>query len=209
MFLGIKQRPNAFLVLMIGESDDCQKLKATVCSTKLRPFGQFMMGKAVLRGRKIVLSGAYGSDGLPITVADQIYRACGTFVPDDLVEMWNKGDGWNSAGREEAAMRKWAVDNYKKLKLRNQVRHVPTGLPNLEGMTDDDLRQLRRDLIHKNRTTHEEMFGSEAVEFSVCSLINHLLMAREHRKDGFIAAALSFEAAFERELEKVPEKFRY
>lgn len=68
-------------------------------------------GTARVKGHTITLSGAYGSDGLPCMVLDAVYEA-GIELPSVLVELWNKGEGWNSAGNEAPAMRAWALKTF-------------------------------------------------------------------------------------------------
>lgn len=82
-------------------------MRAIVRYTRMRQFGQFMMGFARIHGHRLTLSGSYGSDGLPCSVPDEIY-AQGIEVPRELVDAWNHGGGWNGAGSEADAMRKWA-----------------------------------------------------------------------------------------------------
>ena len=71
--------------------------------------GHWMMGSARAFGHKISLSGSYGGDGLPCDVPMAVYEKA-TLVPKELIEAWNKGEGWNSAGTEAPAMAKWAVE---------------------------------------------------------------------------------------------------
>ena len=81
---------------------------AVVRKVALRQLGQFMMGRARLygRGKWESVSGAYGNDGLPMTV-DSLPKDA-VPLPRVLYDAWNKGGGWNGAGTEAAAMRDWA-----------------------------------------------------------------------------------------------------
>ena len=99
-----------FLVLVQPDSQDGHKspLRALARVTRLGQFGQFMMGTCRAFNHQITLSGAYGNDGLPCTVPQDVYNKA-TPVPPHLVEAWNKGGGWNSAGSEATAMREWAL----------------------------------------------------------------------------------------------------
>jgi hypothetical protein len=65
-----------------------------------------MMGRVNLRGRWHTVSGAHGSDGLPMTV-DALPNDAKP-LPRELYDGWNKGGGWNSSGNEAPAMRLWA-----------------------------------------------------------------------------------------------------
>jgi hypothetical protein len=85
-------------------------LRGIVRYVRMRQFGQFMMGSAKVGKTRLVLSGSYGSDGLPKSVPDEVYEM-GLPLPQELYEAWNKGGGWNSAGREGEAMRRWAKAN--------------------------------------------------------------------------------------------------
>lgn len=88
--------------------------RAIVRKVALEQLGNFMMGYAKAFGHKITISGTYGADGLPRTVAQEVYdRAIP--LPDELYDAWNNGGGWNSAGTEAPAMRRWALDNFDRL----------------------------------------------------------------------------------------------
>ena len=73
--------------------------------------GHFMMGSARAFGHKITLSGSYGGDGLPVSVPQAVYDKA-VLVPQELIDAWNKGGGWNSAGSEAPAMAEWAVRTF-------------------------------------------------------------------------------------------------
>ena len=83
-------------------------IRAIIRKVALRQLGPWMMGKARVLGETLTLSGSYGSDGLPVTVSDEIY-AIGTDVPQELYDAWNNGGGHNSCGSEAEAMRTWAL----------------------------------------------------------------------------------------------------
>ena len=87
------------------------EIRAFVVYARMSQCGNFMMSKASKGGELIVLSGAYGSDGLPKDVSPAIYDAA-TPVPAELVAAWNKGGGWNGAGSEADAMRAWAIATF-------------------------------------------------------------------------------------------------
>jgi hypothetical protein len=100
-----------FLILVQPESNGPLKLRAFVRKVALRQCGHFMMGRARIFGRTYVISGAYGSDGLPLTVPDEVYNHA-VPVPAELQEAWNQGGGWNSAGSEAPAIRAWALETF-------------------------------------------------------------------------------------------------
>jgi hypothetical protein len=91
-------------------------IKAIVRYTSMGQFGNWMMGSARVHGEKIILSGSYGGDGLPCSVLKGIYDSWGIVLPDELRAAWNMGGGWNGAGSEASAMRKWALENLAELR---------------------------------------------------------------------------------------------
>jgi hypothetical protein len=88
-------------------------IKALVRKVALHQCGHWMMGTARIHGRSITVSGSYGGDGLPLTVPWHLYERFGVKVPDELVEAWDKGGGWNSCGTEAPLMRDWALKTFK------------------------------------------------------------------------------------------------
>jgi hypothetical protein len=72
----------------------------------LQQFGHYMMGSANICGKWKTVSGAYGSDGLPMTV--DVLPKDAKPLPTELYDAWNKGGGWNGAGSEAAAMAEFA-----------------------------------------------------------------------------------------------------
>lgn len=101
-----------FLLLLQVEkaiiSETCRRdnFYAVVRKVALRQCGHFMMGKVNLSGKWETVSGAYGNDGLPVTVKKLPKDA--KPVPDWLYDAWNNGGGHNGAGSEADAMRRWA-----------------------------------------------------------------------------------------------------
>src|SRR6187401_2175409 len=91
-----------FLLLLQLRNGPCNASNtfAVVHRVALRQLGHFMMGRANLCGKWVSVSGAYGSDGLPMTV-DALPRDAKP-LPQELYDAWNKGGGWNSAGYEAA-----------------------------------------------------------------------------------------------------------
>ena len=109
-------RRGRFLMLVqpAGVAGCDSPIKAIVRKVAMRQCGAWMMGVARVMGRTLTLSGAYGADGLTMGVDDDIY-ARAVAVPAQLVEMWNKGGGWNSCGSEAPAMRMWALEHMDEL----------------------------------------------------------------------------------------------
>lgn len=83
-------------------------------------FGHFMMADINVCGTKIVLSGSYGSDGLPISVDEnprynkgdklaalELLWQLAEPVPAELIQKWSKGGGHNGAGSESKDFRNW------------------------------------------------------------------------------------------------------
>lgn len=106
---GIQGVLRAPFLLLLRKPDD-PALYACVRRVALRQFGHWMMGSANINGHWHTVSGAYGSDGLPMDV-DKLPRDA-VQVPPELHEAWNKGGGWNSAGSEAPAMREWAMKTF-------------------------------------------------------------------------------------------------
>lgn len=98
-------------------------LRACVRKVRLSQLGHFMMGRIKLGGAEVVLSGAYGNDGLPVhlehkgmdkEVARYVWNKL-VEVPRDLaMEFW-KGGGHNSHGNEWPNLMAWAKENLKDL----------------------------------------------------------------------------------------------
>lgn len=84
---------------------------AVVRRVALRQVGQFMMGRANINGKWVSVSGAYGSDGLPMHV-DALPRDA-VPLPRNLYDAWAHGGGWNGAGGEATAMRQWSLETFK------------------------------------------------------------------------------------------------
>ncbi len=90
-------------------------LRAIVRYVRMRQLGHFMMGSARIGSQRITLSGSYGSDGLPVSVPDEVYQM-GAELPGELYNAWNNGGGWNGAGSEAPAMRQWALATFRPCK---------------------------------------------------------------------------------------------
>lgn len=95
-------------------------LYACIRVVALSQCGHWMMGTARIAGESVCMSGSYGSDGLPGTLADYSDRVRAAFVrvPDDIVRAyWHADDpGWNSAGSEAPTLARWARANMAQLR---------------------------------------------------------------------------------------------
>lgn len=107
-----------FLILSTMTGESIPTMRAIVRKVALTQFGHFMMGYARVNGKSIVVSGSYGSDGLPI-INNDLY-AVSFPVPQYLYDLWAKGNGWNSVGNEASEFRKWALENLETLKGLNR-----------------------------------------------------------------------------------------
>ena len=105
-----------FLILMSDKTKrfDGTKIRAIVRKVALHQCGHWMMGTARIHGQSITLSGSYGGDGLTTDVPTEVYNA-GVPLPEELIKAWTNGGGWNSAGDEGPAVRKWAIENFVNL----------------------------------------------------------------------------------------------
>ena len=114
-------RPGSFLILVSCDELPLNKdnFRACVVRTHLEQCGHWMMGRAMIQGKKFTLSGAYGEDGLTMTVSKEIFDKC-VSVPEELYDAWNKGGGHNGCGSEGYVMKTWALENIKA--LRKAVR---------------------------------------------------------------------------------------
>ena len=101
-----------FLILVQKRSADLgpDNFRAMVRQVALEQCGHWMMGYARAAGKTIAVSGAYGSNGFPVTVDDDVYEK-GIDVPKELYDKWASGGGWNSCGSESEDMRTWAIEN--------------------------------------------------------------------------------------------------
>lgn len=84
---------------------------AIVRKVALQQLGHFMMGAANICGEWRTVSGTYGHDGLPLEVPTLPSDA--KPVPRAIYELWNHGGGHNGAGSEAAALREWALKEFK------------------------------------------------------------------------------------------------
>jgi hypothetical protein len=105
-------RRGRFLILVQTEDSTWYETRAIVRKVALTQCGHWMTGSARAWGHRIPISGAYGGDGLPRTVPQEVYDRA-TPVPGRLMDELNKGGGWNNVGSEALAMRQWAQEVFK------------------------------------------------------------------------------------------------
>jgi len=114
-YVGTEQHARRAPFLILVQSKDRplgpDNFRALVRKVAMGQVGNFMMGRARVSGKTIVLSGSYGGDGLPVTVSEEIYQKA-IPVPRELYDKWNKGEGWNSAGAEAGDMAEWAKKTF-------------------------------------------------------------------------------------------------
>lgn len=87
------------------------KLWACVRSCALSQCGHFMMGTIRIGGKSITVSGAIGSDGLPLDLqtVPTAYRDRLIEVPEAIAAIYWKDDGWNTIGSAGMTLRDWAL----------------------------------------------------------------------------------------------------
>ena len=72
------------------------------------------IGEARIYNKAVVVRGDYGNDGCPISLPKEIWEK-GLLLPARLNKLWRERRGWNRAGDEEDAIRKWAQGNIERL----------------------------------------------------------------------------------------------
>jgi len=203
--------PAPFLILMQGESDDCQTVKAMVRSVRMHQCGHWMMGRIRVDGYVMSLSGGYGADGLICTVPDDIYRRCGLELPEDLYRQWASGGGHNSCGSEAPSMRDWALNNLKALKAKPKAWAIEhDGSPCIDGMDSDDLEKLVSDIRKRTKSIGREWYGPVADAETAAGLVRQCahwtIVARKSRLDGHVDHACYIEnELLERDYQSLPE----
>ena len=213
---GSQYASGPFLVLMQGEGEKHQRVKAVVRHARLSQFGHWMMGSIKLRDYKLTLSGSYGADGLICTVPDDIYCCFGLELPDDLYNAWAKGGGHNCVGSEAPFMRLWASANIKELRARGQRWTMNwIGSPNLDGMDEADLLSWYQAACNRPMSTARELFPgrwpeSETITSKLRQYCDHSLSARKYRKTGAIDHARYIENELMQSIyEELPEWARF
>ncbi len=92
-------------------TDSSAPVRALVRHCSLHQLGHWMMGSIRVGKHKVTVSGAYGADGLIMSVPREVYDK-GVELPKELYDAWATGEGWNSCGTEAPAMRKWALKTF-------------------------------------------------------------------------------------------------
>jgi hypothetical protein len=92
-------------------------LRAIVRHVRLSQLGHWMMGIARIGGVSVSVSGAYGSDGLPMR-PEKFWTAweCALPIPPDLERVFWDGGGHNTYGSEAPAIKAWARAHIKELR---------------------------------------------------------------------------------------------
>jgi len=129
LFLIIASEPNS--------KDRRPKLRAKVVTAHMKQLGHWMMANVTLGSFNVVLSGSYGSDGLPFDFRQHFpnkekeNKGKGEIMtdkeqnflwnqfepmPPELQEQFWEGGGHNTVGKEGPAMREWALRNLALLK---------------------------------------------------------------------------------------------
>jgi len=113
---GCQVARRALFLILVQEAGGAGKgeIRAVVRKVALRQFGHFMMGHAMVQGKRLTISGSYGSDGLPVTVPPEVFNIA-IPLPFELLAAWNVGGGHNGSGSEAEAMRQWAMANLDRL----------------------------------------------------------------------------------------------
>ena len=116
-------RGNFLLLLSLKpynpDHDFMTETRAVVRKVALAQCGHWMLGTARIAGKSYTVSGAYGAAGLTLDVDQKAYDL-GVPVPRELMELWSKGGGWNSAGSEAPSLREWALNNLTKLQPKTR-----------------------------------------------------------------------------------------
>lgn len=92
--------------LLLIQTSYCDDIYGVVRKVALKQCGHWMMGRARILGKSYTVSGAYGHDGLTMTV--DVIPPDAKKLPDELRAAWNAGGGWNSAGSEAPLLVEWA-----------------------------------------------------------------------------------------------------
>lgn len=119
--------------LILASDAGITKLYATVRMVGLSQFGAWMHGSAQIGKKRMCLSGAYGSDGLPLT-AEYVDTNHMTELP--TCERWlyaNMGGGWNSAGNEAPVMNDvgWRIWSIRQTSKPSKMGSVYNGEPTI------------------------------------------------------------------------------
>ena len=126
---GNQIRTRGDFLLLIQPHDGSGPLKAIVRKVALSQCGHWMMGSAKIGKKWYAVSGTYGSDGLPLTLPNDVYAKYGLLLPAPLYDAWNNGGGWNGVGSEAPLLREWALSNIVALSPSRKVGIPPNVSP--------------------------------------------------------------------------------
>ena len=112
-----KRGSGSFVILVSCDELPLNKdnFRACVVRMHMEQCGHWVMGNAMIQGKRFTLSGAYGADGLTMTVPKDVFDGC-VPVPEELYEMWAHSEGHNTCGREAVSVKEWALANIKELR---------------------------------------------------------------------------------------------
>lgn len=134
MFLKVDRRGHTWAegpFLILFDESPSGEIRAIVRRARLSQCGHFMMGRVVIAGYPISLSGGYGGDGMSNSAFDLLDKTPywpGLWeklhpVPPELREAYRQGGGWNAPGSEAGAFREWALKNRRELtRLRREKK---------------------------------------------------------------------------------------
>ncbi len=134
MFLTVGRRGHTWAegpFLILFDESPSGEIRAIVRRVRLAQTGHFMMGRVVIAGHSISLSGGYGGDGMSkgaFDLLDQTPYWPGLWeklhpLPPKLREAYRQGGGWNAPGNEAGALREWALKNRRELtRLRREKK---------------------------------------------------------------------------------------
>ena len=137
-FLIIFQCPHGDICMWAnadGKLTPVPELRCVVRYVRMSQCGHWMMGDVQIGSHQFVISGDYGSDGLPKDLQhtyDTLKPAHSSRLNSNEINcLWNKlhpipkeiqdafwnGGGWNCGGNERPLLRKWAIDHIESLKI--------------------------------------------------------------------------------------------
>jgi hypothetical protein len=126
VFIKISKRGHTWAegpFLILFDEGPSGEIRAIVRRVRLSQTGHFMMGRVVIDGHNISLSGGYGGDGMSNSAFDLLDKTPqwpGLWeklhpIPAELREAYRQGGGWNAPGNEAGAFREWALKNRREL----------------------------------------------------------------------------------------------
>lgn len=101
-----QQRCRKAPFLLLVQVPYCDDIYGLVRKVTLKQCGHWVIGRARILGKSYTVSGAYGNDGLTMTV--DVIPPDAKKLPEELRAAWDAGGGWNSAGNEALLLVEWA-----------------------------------------------------------------------------------------------------